>query len=65
MFTEGQRVTYTDKDSRVFKGSIESFKKDWVMIALDEPVATAFQGTAHRMMVRSSNLSPLEEPLSE
>jgi len=55
-FTKGERVTWSGQDGTVHDGIVESYRRGWVMVALDRPHETEQGWSASKMMVRASCL---------
>jgi hypothetical protein len=55
-FNKGEKVTYTDDQGGIHEGTVESYRRGWVMVELDTPHETEQGWSASKMMVRASDL---------
>jgi len=56
-FTKGQRITYTDPDGVVYNGMVDTQRRGWVLIDLDEPRETPQGWHASKMMLKASDIA--------
>lgn len=56
-FTKGQRVRYTDKAGASHVGVVDSQRRGWVMVELEQPIDTKQGWKATKMMLKSSSLT--------
>jgi len=59
VWAKGQRVTFTDKQGTTYNGVVDTQRRGWVMVDLDEPANTTQGWQAHKMMLKSSDLQEL------
>lgn len=59
-FTKGQRVSYTDPKGNTLSGVVDTQRKGWVMVDLDNPVDTRQGWKASKMMLKVTEVT-LEE----
>jgi hypothetical protein len=58
-FRKGERITYTDKAGVVYNGVVDSHRRGWVMIHLDEPRDTSQGWKGSKLMLKDSHLKRL------
>lgn len=56
-FTKGQRVTFTDPKGVVYNGLVDTQRRGWVMIDLDEPQETPQGWHGSKMMLKASAIA--------
>ena len=59
-FCSGQRVSFVDPKGRKFTGIVDTQRRGWVMVDLDEPHDTGVGWRASKMMFRSGELVPTD-----
>lgn len=59
-FNKGQRVSFDGEDGGVYEGHVEQYRRGWVMIDLDGEVDTGYGWSASKMMIKSSDVTPLD-----
>lgn len=56
---KGQRVQYKDGDGIVRVGVVDSHRKGWVMVNVDEPYETGQGWKASRVMMKTTTVTPI------
>lgn len=59
LLEKGQRVSYQDGDGTTRVGVVDSHRKGWVMIHVDEPYETGQGWKASRVMVKTTTVNPI------